>query len=455
MMIGNSISINSHASGRPSGALSVNIVIEGDSLSINPGYPSGTVAGWPEQIVSLLTGADFTINNEATSGNFWGDLAVDEAAGEINAHYDATADHNIIIVMCGTNDVGGAVTTARTAWSNANSICASYAADGWTVILCTIPQYTGRRSEIFAYNNLLRTDAARTWDWLVDVGGLSVLDDTDQSVTANSTNYQADGIHLKDPAHLAIATAIASAVNSIISGNTQTAPTAYYPWHNDKLWSYYEFDNNYIDVDGGVDLAVDLTGRGHVLSGTGDPAVASDSDYGDTNTITFTGSERLVNASYGNPGDDGHLFVLGEITNGTTQYGVEISPGSSLNLGPQWIYAAGSGAWFMRAYSGGLQGASQVDAAPVNSGIFELMMDTASGTSVFRDGTSIGTDTYGASGQTYNKITLGQSAGGSLGLNGKINAVAHFNDVLSQAEHTAFTTYINARTGIDGGRTYA
>lgn len=137
------------------------------------------------------------------------------APTKIVPQYSPSRTKNIIVAWEILNDVliGGA--SAAGAYNSLVSYCEAVRSAGFKVVVvtalpangATYPSFAATRATI---NTNIRTNWATFADALADIGGDSTIGDDGDEL--NTTNYQADGVHLKAPGGTIVAGYVKDAI---------------------------------------------------------------------------------------------------------------------------------------------------------------------------------------------------------------------------------------------------
>lgn len=185
------------------------VVFDGDSITTGLGVAAGS--DFPSQTVPLLTEPDWLKVNVAAGGRTVATM-VSQAARIVDSAYDAQYTNKIVCEQGGINDVFGGA-SAATVYSNLLTYWAARQAKGYKVVACTVlPASTvtgGAETARTDLNTSIRGDATK-YDALADIANDARLQNT-----ANTTYFQADGVHPTAAGAAVIAEIVAAAVNSI------------------------------------------------------------------------------------------------------------------------------------------------------------------------------------------------------------------------------------------------
>jgi lysophospholipase L1-like esterase len=219
--------------------VSLNILVDGNSLPAGQGSTTGN--SFPEQLqrMSGITANDNPILNFAVGGQTTPQMIAD-AATQIDPQIDNTKDKNIIIVWEGRNDLVVNSATVQVAYENLRDYCQARQSAGWEVIILTLlPSWTAvykgdntvtgynlLDSERIQVNTLLKNNQAIYSNYLVDVAAISGISNLGNNESLNyvfNTNTRPttsvnglfdDGTHMTDNGYFLIA----DAVNNVLIG---------------------------------------------------------------------------------------------------------------------------------------------------------------------------------------------------------------------------------------------
>lgn len=138
-------------------------------------------------------------------------MATDYAAWVAAQYESALGTKNILVIEGGSNDIAGGANGATLYSGTTTPLIASAKATGYKVGVATLLPRTGVDTQRLAYNSAVRTNAGGA-DFIVDVGaipGMGAVGDL-----ANTTYYNADGIHPNDNGHATIQPLYVTAINA-------------------------------------------------------------------------------------------------------------------------------------------------------------------------------------------------------------------------------------------------
>lgn len=183
-------------------------VCVGDSITVGAYLPVGTQE-YPEQMKPLL-GFACNVKNVGVSGAVIATLNTGEAVKYLNTK----RQHNFICIMIGTNDHTTSGSANYTALTTAIS---GLHALGWVVILATIPDCTTTyhaSADRETYNGSIRTNWPSIADGFADVGADYRVGRT--GAYADTTYFNADGIHLVGPGDKVVAQCFAAGIRQYL-----------------------------------------------------------------------------------------------------------------------------------------------------------------------------------------------------------------------------------------------
>jgi lysophospholipase L1-like esterase len=177
------------------------LVADGDSITVGAGTPT------PYSKQLTLTHS-YLIFNTAVTG---------ETLTTMYANAPTVVDplfgtrRSVVVIWGGTNDLGDG-TTAAVVYSTMQNYCAARQAKGWRCVIATMLSRVSLDARKNDLNNLI--EANHSWaDGLADFTGTALGCD---GCYANSTYFQADGIHPVESAISSIeAPTISAAVNAL------------------------------------------------------------------------------------------------------------------------------------------------------------------------------------------------------------------------------------------------
>lgn len=182
------------------------VICDGNSLTV--GFPLTALNAYPT-IMSAALGQVWKVTNLGVSGQTTADMIAD-AATQVDVLYSSSFAKNVVVCWEGTNSIWFGA-NATTTYNDIVSYCTGRRAAGFKVVVCNILPRTPFDGTQEGYRTTVNSNIASNWatfaDARVDVAGDSRL-----SNAANTTYYQADGIHLTDAGYAVAAELIGAAV---------------------------------------------------------------------------------------------------------------------------------------------------------------------------------------------------------------------------------------------------
>jgi len=169
-------------------------------------------------------GLSFTSYNFGISGQTietllkYGTLDKDTYGG-VDAYYSNSAGRNILVVWAGAADIILYSTTPAQAFSYLEEYCKNRRRAGWKVIVSTMISAVDNDANKNTYNGYIRTNWPTFADGLADIAAEANLGA--DGAYANTTYFNADGIHLTDTGTQLVAPIVQAA---IVAVNSQTTP---------------------------------------------------------------------------------------------------------------------------------------------------------------------------------------------------------------------------------------
>jgi hypothetical protein len=193
-------------------SLQPRIVFIGDSLTFghlaSAPYPSYlTIPTWNGY---TLTQHNVGVNSYQV-GTHW-----DESHTRINPLFSQRAALNIAVVWLGTNDVTIGGLTPQQTYNQLRAFCGYLKRQGWTVIIAAMISRQNATGD--GYKNVLNPLLAANWSKFADgyVAMPSTL--TANGAYANTTYFNADGIHLTDVGMQQAAAAFDTVIDTVVNG---------------------------------------------------------------------------------------------------------------------------------------------------------------------------------------------------------------------------------------------
>lgn len=193
------------------------IICDGDSRTLNADPTDQNSQTYPARV--LRTMGRFVVKNFGVGFATLADMEAD-AAAQIDVFLPTYAGVNrVVVCFGGINDFHFGASQATT-YARLQTYCQNRKNAGWTVIVCTelpcVASYVGVGYE--AARQSLNTDIRNNFgsfgvDAIADIGNDTTIGQAGQNT--NSTNYQADQIHLKNPGIQIIADTVISALASL------------------------------------------------------------------------------------------------------------------------------------------------------------------------------------------------------------------------------------------------
>ncbi len=173
-----------------------NIVVQGDSLSVNPG--SGGYSSWQEQLE--VTYSNEFYKNKATAGGTCSNMASN--LYEIDVSYNASARSNKLFLLCGTNDINTGVTALNTIPHIQTLVNRAYSNGYSDVYVMTIPERGGSYdTERYAFNALIVSNSSAYNYTVVDLASEPEFDSNGDEL---NTTYYYDQVHFTTAGHTII-----------------------------------------------------------------------------------------------------------------------------------------------------------------------------------------------------------------------------------------------------------
>ena len=186
------------------------VIFDGNSLTIGTGATAYTT-DYPTQCAALL-GTNYAAINFGVAGQTTPQMTAD-AVAQVDPLY-STPFSKILVAWEGTNDIviGGA--DAATAYANLVTYCQARRAAGYKVIIVTVIKRGPAGAGFETTRNTLNANIVANWatfaDGLADVGAAAQLQNS-----ADTTYYNADGIHLNATGYGVVAAIVKTAVEAI------------------------------------------------------------------------------------------------------------------------------------------------------------------------------------------------------------------------------------------------
>jgi lysophospholipase L1-like esterase len=165
---------------------------------------------------------DLTIFNVGGSGERMIDHMLDQAASQIDVHYNAAKENNIAILWAGTNDLGLDADTAENVEAGIAAWCAGRQASGFQVLVCTLTANQSGfggidknvlNAERLELNALIRENWPNYADGLVDLAEDPILGSFERALTDRV--YWVDGLHLTNLGYAIVARTIANKIDAL------------------------------------------------------------------------------------------------------------------------------------------------------------------------------------------------------------------------------------------------
>lgn len=264
------------------------IVFEGDSNTSGYGLTgAGTVGGYtyPRHVLDRL-GGGWIGSNQGTAGDLWADVLGDAAT--VDALLDGTKDYNVIVVMCGINDIAGGRTPAQIL-ADVASYCAARQAAGWLVVVCgVLPAGTVSGAD---ETDRLAVNAGIAAAWSGYADAYVALENSDIGDKGDELTafYQADNVHLSTTGTPAMAALVYAQIKSLIGGD--------YINLKDSLVEVWEMDAASGNETGAHAGIVMTETSGTIDSAAGKIGTARDFEAGDTEYFESADSTSLSTGS--------------------------------------------------------------------------------------------------------------------------------------------------------------
>jgi lysophospholipase L1-like esterase len=192
------------------------IVCEGDSLT----FGSYSTDPYPDQLRDdWLISDDLTVYNVSGSGERMIDHMLDQAASQVDVHYNAAKENNIAVLWAGTNDLGLDADTAENVAAGIATWGAGRQAAGFQVLVCTLTANQSGfggidkavlNAERLELNALIRANWQSYADGLVDLANDPILGSFERAATDRI--YWVDGLHLTNLGYAIVARLVTSAI---------------------------------------------------------------------------------------------------------------------------------------------------------------------------------------------------------------------------------------------------
>jgi lysophospholipase L1-like esterase len=198
-----------------------NVVFEGDSITRSDQASSGigTCFGTTYPAVTMNgLGLEWTGVNLGVSGQTASNMD-SQATTRANTNKVATAT-NIMVLMCGTNDMGTGGVTPATVWASIHSIASKWRARGYKVVICTLlPAANAAYASTFnanrtALNTLIRNGWTVIADGLCDIGNHWLM--AQNGSESRRQVFATDRTHPNDEGNQVLGLMVADAIKRIL-----------------------------------------------------------------------------------------------------------------------------------------------------------------------------------------------------------------------------------------------
>lgn len=191
-------------------------VFDGDSQTNGFGLADPATQSYPAQVMALYNNSTFYSGNLGVNSQTTADMTADGVA-TIDPHYDVRRAKNIVLALCGTNDLYGGANAATTYNRIVAYHTARRAAGYKTVAFTILPRSDGGTPGSFeADRQTVNTNIRNNWagwaDALADVAANATIGDAGDE--ANPTYYQ-DLIHLTTAGYAIVAGIAKTAADTI------------------------------------------------------------------------------------------------------------------------------------------------------------------------------------------------------------------------------------------------
>ncbi len=178
------------------------LVFDGDSITAGAGATPFSNSVSPSD--------SFTKFNLGASGMYmrW----LQSLAQSVDNLYAPLAAQNVVVIFAGSNDLSG---NAATVHNYLSAYCRERRKLGWKVVVLTMISRNGKDADKNAYNALIRQNWRSYADELADIAEDPNLGA--DGAYANSTYFQADGVHPTNAGQSLIAQYVQAAVNRLRS----------------------------------------------------------------------------------------------------------------------------------------------------------------------------------------------------------------------------------------------
>lgn len=185
------------------------LVAEGDSLTAGTGASPVAASNWVAQLKLQYPGV--TMTNVATSGDKLVDTTIEDATNQLASAISAGRSPRTVTLLMGINDIAVNDSVANikgymNSWaSGVKSFDASCKVAVATLFAANLNEtFTTRRLELNAF---IRTNL--TWDYVVDLAA-----DNRLTNYANTTYFDADGVHLNNAGYSVVAELFGSVLSA-------------------------------------------------------------------------------------------------------------------------------------------------------------------------------------------------------------------------------------------------
>jgi lysophospholipase L1-like esterase len=150
------------------------------------------------------------------------DHMLDQAASQIDVHYNAAKGNNIAILWAGTNDLGLDADTAANVEAGIATWCAGRQAVGFQVLVCTLTANQSGfggidkavlNAERLELNALIRANWQSYADGLIDLAGDPIIGSFERAELDRV--YWVDGLHLTNLGYAIVARLVTATIEAL------------------------------------------------------------------------------------------------------------------------------------------------------------------------------------------------------------------------------------------------